>query len=173
MLGSSAQIVVRRSRPQDAEALAAVFGDAWRLAYRGIIPHAHLEDTIRRRGEQWWAGAIRSGEGLRVLQVGRKVAGYATFGLARCRGGRPATSQGEIYELYLAPSHQGLGFGERLFESCRYALDLRGLEGLLVWSLADNVGAIAFYWNRGGRPVAETTERIGGVRLKKVAFVWD
>jgi hypothetical protein len=50
---------------------------------------------------------------------------------------------------------------------------MRGLEGLLVWALADNAGAIEFYWYRGGRPVAEAVERIGGAKLAKIAFVWN
>ena len=41
---------------------------------------------------------------------------------------------------------------------------------LIVWSLADNQGALDFYWRRGGRPVAETVELIGGAKLKKIAF---
>jgi ribosomal protein S18 acetylase RimI-like enzyme len=172
MLGSSAQIVVRKAKPSDAKALAAVFGDSWRLAYRGIIPHLHLEGMIRRRGPDWWASAMRSGEGLLVLEVARAIAGYATFGRSRHRGG-VTKAQGEIYEIYLAPHYQGLGLGERLFESCRHALDLRGLDGVLVWALADNTAAIEFYWHRGGRPVAEATERIGGARLAKIAFVWN
>lgn len=172
MLGSSAQIVVRKSKPADAKALADVFRESWQLAYRGIIPHLHLEGMIRRRGPDWWTGAIRSGESLLVLDVARSVAGYATFGLSRTRS-TFTKAQGEIYEIYLAPNYQGLGLGERLFESCRHALDLRGLDGLLVWALADNTGAIEFYWRRGGRPVAEATERIGGAKLPKIAFVWN
>jgi ribosomal protein S18 acetylase RimI-like enzyme len=172
MLGSSAQVVVRKAKSADAAALAAVYGESWRLAYRGIIPHLHLEGMIRRRGPDWWANAMRSGEGLLVLEVAGAVAGYATFGRSRER--RSFTkAQGEIYEIYLAPHYQGGGLGERLFESCRHALDMRGLEGLLVWALADNAGAIEFYWYRGGRPVAEAVERIGGAKLAKIAFVWN
>ena len=77
------------------------------------------------------------------------VAGYATVGPARVRG----EYEGEIYELYVTPTYQGLGFGERLFEACRYHLDARQLSGLIVWALADNMAATDFYWRRGGRPV--------------------
>lgn len=172
MLGASAKVVVRRSRPADAAALADVHRDSWQVAYRGIIPHLHLEGMIRRRNADWWAQAIRTGEGLLVLDVARSIAGYATFGLARARSSF-TRAEGEIYEIYLAPTYQGLGLGEHLFESCRHALDLRRLNGLLIWALSDNTGAIDFYWRRGGRPIAEATERIGGASLPKIAFVWD
>jgi ribosomal protein S18 acetylase RimI-like enzyme len=169
MLGSSAQVRVRRGRPSDAKALAGVFRESWQLAYRGIIPHLHLESMIQRRTPDWWVSAIRAGDSLFVLEVDRTIAGYATWGAARSRG----HYQGEIYELYLAPVYQGLGFGEHLFEACRYALDQRRLRGLICWALTENTGAIEFYWRRGGRPVARAFDRIGGARLEKIAFVWS
>jgi ribosomal protein S18 acetylase RimI-like enzyme len=151
MLGSSSQVRVRRGKPADAKALADVFRDSWQLAYRGIIPHLHLESMIRRRSHEWWASAVRSGDSIFVLEVGREVAGYSTWGSARARG----PYQGEIYELYLAPIYQGLGFGEHLFEACRHAMDERRIKGLICWALAENTPAIDFYWRRGGRPVAK------------------
>jgi len=168
MLGFSANIRVRRGKPSDAKALALVFRQSWELAYRGIIPHLHLESIIRRRNREWWRSAIRSGDTLLVLEVAGDVAGYATCGMARVVG----RQQGEIYEIYLAPLYQGLGFGEHLFEACRATLDQRRLDGLIVWALADNDAAIAFYWRRGGRPVAKRFDRIGGARLPKLAFTW-
>lgn len=171
MLGSSADIVVRKAVPSDATRLAEVFAESWRGAYRGIIPDIHLEDMIRRRGKAWWAGAIRAGDGLIVIDVGRKLVGYATFGLARSRT-RRANAQGEIYELYLHPHFQGQGLGEHVFESCRHRLDMRGLDGLIVWALEDNSQATDFYWRRGGRPVAEAREKFGTAERNKIAFVW-
>ena len=97
-----------------------------------------------------------------------EVVGYATTGTARTKG----PYQGEIYEIYIVPSHQGLGFGEHLFEAARAGLDSRGLNGLLVWALSENRGATDFYWRRGGRPVASAFTKIGGERREKVAFAW-
>lgn len=168
MLGFSSQVRVRRGKPADAKALAEVFRESWQLAYRGIIPHLHLETMIRRRGPEWWASAACSGDTIFVLEVGREIAGYATWGSARTRG----THGGEIYELYLAPLYQGLGYGEHLFEACRHAMDERRIKGLICWALADNTPAIDFYWRRGGRPIAKGYDRIGGVRLEKIAFAW-
>ena len=92
MLSSSAQVRVRRGKLSDAKALSAVFRESWELAYRGIIPHLHL--------------------------------------------------------------------------------DMRRLNGLIVWALADNDAAIAFYWRRGGRPIAKRADKIGAAKLSKLAFAW-
>jgi ribosomal protein S18 acetylase RimI-like enzyme len=168
MLGSSSEIKVRRSKLADTRALADVFRASWQHAYSGIIPHLHLENVVRRRGPEWWRRAIRSGENLLTLEVNGSVAGYATLGIARTRG----QAAGEIYELYLSPTYQGLGFGEHLFEACRQHLDQRRLKGLIVWVLAENTPAIDFYWRRGGRPVARAHETFGSTKVEKIAFTW-
>jgi len=169
MLSSSAQIAIRKARASDASALAEVFNESWRLAYRGIIPHLHLESMIQRRGPDWWRNALRSGERVLVTEVCGEIAGYPTRGVSRTRGGQ----QGEIYELYLLPAYQGLGLGEHLFEACRHQLDLRKFKGLIVWALFDNTPAIDFYWRRGGRPIGRSFDKIGGAKLEKIAFAWS
>jgi ribosomal protein S18 acetylase RimI-like enzyme len=168
MLGSQAKVSIRRGKPGDAEALAEVFKDSWVNAYRGILPEFHLDKIVRRRDPAWWQTTIGSRDRMLVLEVGSKIVGYATFGPTRARG----PYQGEIYELYLAPIYQGLGFGEHLFEACRYALDQKKLKGLVVWALVDNQTACHFYWRRGGRPVASVQETFGTTKLEKAAFAW-
>ena len=168
MLQSRTEVRVRKGMQRDAASLAEVFRESWLVAYRGIIPQLHLESMIRRRDKAWWQNAARGSDGLLVLEVSGKVAGYATFGRARGRG----KLQGEIYEIYLTPSYQGLGLGEHLFEGARHALDERRLNGLIIWALAGNEIASDFYWRRGGRPVSKTTEKFGGVVLEKIGYGW-
>jgi ribosomal protein S18 acetylase RimI-like enzyme len=168
MLGSRSDIKVRKGKTADAAAVADTFRQSWLQAYRGIIPQAHLDDMIRRRGPDWWANVIRSGDSLVVIEAGRALVGYSTLGFSRTRG----PYQGEIYELYIQPIHQGLGLGEHLFEACRHGLDQRRLKGLIVWALADNSMATDFYWRRGGRPVKQAFETIGSRKLEKIAFAW-
>ena len=161
---------IRPARLKDASALADVYAEAWRCAYRGIIPHLSLERMIARRGEAWWKRALFERRPLLVLDFDGAPTGYATYG--RSRSGR-APCQGEIFELYLHPIYQGLGLGEKLFERARQRLfDLR-LRGLIVWALTDNDGACAFYLSLGGKAVAEGSERFGKVTLHKVAFAWS
>lgn len=162
-------VQIRSARPKDAVVLAEVYAEAWRGAYRGVIPHLSLERMIARRGLRWWQCALKQPGALLVLDFDGAPAGYVTYGRSRARR---SPFQGEIFELYLHPVYQGLGFGEQLFDSARQRLaDLR-LKGLVVWALADNDAACAFYLNLGGKPVAEGAERFGEVSLRKVAFAW-
>lgn len=168
MLSFRDHVRTRRAGADDGDALAAIFRESWLTTYVGIIPPAHLDRMVARRDEAWWQKAVTRDDGLRVLEVAGVVAGYVTFGNARVRG----PYKGEIYELYLAPSHQGLGLGEHLFETARAELDLNSLKGLVVWALVENQQACHFYWRRGGRPALSVWENFGLKRLEKAAFVW-
>ena len=122
-LMSTVLIEIRRAKPNDAGAVADAHDEAWRTAYQGIIPGTELERLINRRGPAWWDCAIRKGSRIALLQFGEKVAGYANYGRNRARS---LHFDGEIYELYLRPEYQGLGFGRRLFTAARRDLAQSG-----------------------------------------------
>ena len=166
---STTLIEVRRAKPSDAPAIAAAHDDAWRGAYQGIIPGPELEKLINRRGPLWWDSAIRKGSRIAVLAFGECVAGYANYGRNRARS---LYYDGEIYELYLRPEFQGLGFGHKLFSSVRRDLAQSDLNSLVIWALSDNEPAVRFYRSLGGKPVARSSERFGTRVLDKVAFAW-
>lgn len=163
-------IEIRRARPQDAFAVADVHDAAWRAAYRGVIPGLELERLVERRGPQWWEQAIRRGSRVSLLIAGDEVVGYANYGGNRAKA---LPYGGEIYEIYLKPVYQGLGFGQRLFAAARRDLTLARLSGLVVWALKDNEGAVGFYQSLGGQRVAASSERFGTKTLDKIAFAWQ
>ena len=163
-------IEIRRARVSDAVALACTHDDAWRTAYQGIIPGPELDKLINRRGAEWWEGAIRKGSRISILAFGDTLAGYANYGRNRARS---LTYDGEIYELYLRPEFQGLGFGRRLFTAARRDLAQSGIRSLVVWALSDNEPAVEFYRALGGRPVARSCEKFGDKTLDKVAYAWQ
>jgi ribosomal protein S18 acetylase RimI-like enzyme len=104
-----------------------------------------------------------------VLDVAETVAGYVSYG--RCRD-RALPAEGEIDELYLAPEYQGLGFGTRMFKAVRNDLRDRSITRLAIWCLADNERARGFYAGLGGTIVAESTDRVAGNSLMKVAYLF-
>ena len=116
-----------------------------------------------------WRSAPQGQAAGQRLGVGRKVAGYANYGRNRARS---LHFEGEIYELYLRPEFQGLGFGRRLSTSARRDLLQSGLKSMVVWVLSDNETATEFYRALGGRMVARWSEKFGPKSLDKVAFAW-
>ncbi len=166
---STTLIELRRAKAADAAGLAEAHDQAWYTAYQGIIPGKELEKLIIRRGPLWWEQAIRKGSRITVLQFGESIAGYANYGRNRARG---LFYDGEIYEIYLRPEFQGLGFGRRLFTAARKDLNQSGLKSLVVWALSENESAVEFYRALGGRMVAHSSECFGAKTLDKVAYAW-
>jgi ribosomal protein S18 acetylase RimI-like enzyme len=167
---STTLIEVRQAKTTDATAIAGAHDEAWRAAYQGIIPGAELAKLINRRGPQWWSSAIRKGSRVSVLVFGEQIAGYANYGRNRARS---LHFDGEIYELYLRPEFQGLGFGRRLFTAARRDLAQSGLKSLIVWALSENDTAVEFYRALSGKTVARSSEKFGTRVLDKVAFGWN
>ncbi len=167
---STVLIEIRRAKPSDARSVAVTHDEAWRGAYRGIIPGAELEKLISRRGPAWWENAVRKGSRVSLLVFGERLAGYANYGRNRAKS---LQYDGEIYELYLRPEFQGLGFGRRLFTAARRDLAQSGLKSMVVWALSENDTAVEFYRALGGRAVARSSERFGARTLDKVAFGWQ
>ena len=167
---STRTIRIRVAEPADAAGVASVHDAAWMEAYRGIIPGAHLERMVQRRGRAWWANAIARGSRIAVLDFNDCIAGYASYGRNR------ATSlpyRGEIFELYLLPEYQGLGFGRRLFSAAQRELANHGLNSLVIWSLADNDRAVRFYEKLDGLLVGRAHETFGDVSRERLAYGWQ
>ncbi|MEO1709322.1 MAG: GNAT family N-acetyltransferase [Pseudomonadota bacterium] len=174
MLKQLENVGVRPAKVADADELVRIHREAWTDAYRCIIPPDILDGMIQNRSSAWWRRSLGEGETVLLLEVMGRPVGYATCG--RERGtllADSSTDRGEIYELYLEPTVQGLGLGEFLFEACRGVFDEWGLRGPVVWVLADNQEALQFYQARGGRSAGKVLEKIGRFPLGKVALVWD
>jgi len=163
-------LTIRTACETDAEGIAEVHDAAWREAYLGVIPGRELDKMVARRGPRWWLSAIRRGSRLVVLDFDETIAGYASYGRNRVRSMPYA---GEIFELYLAPEFQGLGFGKRLFDVALQDLTDHGYGSTIVWALAENNRAIAFYRKMGGKPVRTTQEHFGGETRERIAFAFD
>ena len=167
---STVLIDIRPACSRDAVGISKVHDEAWETAYRGIIPAVTLGKMMARRGPDYWSRlTARRGAGTMVLVFDGEVAGYATLGPNRVK--RLAYG-GEIYELYLMPTHQGIGLGRRVFREARKVLNANKLNGLVVWALEDNVQARQFYTALGGVEVARTIEPFGEAKLTKIAFGW-
>ena len=163
-------IEIRLARPDDALRIADVHDLAWRYAYRGLIPGRDLERMVQRRGGRWWRNAIDRKTRIVVMSLGGVIAGYATYGRNRAAN---LPFSGEIFELYLRPEYQGLGFGRRLFTAVRRDLAGHDVKSIVVWALADNEGACGFYKRLGGLPVGSSLEHFGDATLQKIAFGWQ
>ena len=167
--------LIREATAADAEAIARVRVASWRAAYRGVIDDAWLDrmsvgllrDRLLRGFDPGPTAAFT-----RVLADGEgRLVGFASAGPERGPGA--VTRRGELWTLYLLPEVQRRGLGARLMRSMARGLDRRGLDAMVVWALARNAPARAFYERLGGRPAGERPTAVGAQRLEEVAYAWD
>lgn len=166
-------MTVRIATPDDADAIERVRTDTWRATYRGLMPDAVLDalgyDGSRRRQQM---AAMPADRFALVAEHDGLLVGFAYGGSSR--GEEPA-HPGEIYAIYVLPSHQGHGHGSALTRRGASELLARGWRGMLIWVLRENHPSRRFYERMGGRHLRDrdTDREIAGVTITESGYAWD
>jgi len=140
---------VRPGREADAASLARVQVASWRCAYAGIVPGALLAELTGDEAETVWRDRWREAIGnpptsrhrvLVAVEQGtgsppRTVAGFVSAGPATDADRWPGTD-GELYELRVAPEQTGRGHGGRLLHAAADTLAHDGFRTMAMWVLA-------------------------------------
>lgn len=167
---------VRPATVADAQAIGEIRVLSWQKAYAGMLPEDFLRRLSVEAAAQMWTdvlgGPDRSGTVLVVESAGceRHLAGFAAFGPRRDYAGSEA---GELYALYLHPRHWGRGLGAQLHGAVIDALVEDGYRTAVLWVLAANERAKAFYVRQGWVPDGATkTDPVdgGAVTLEEMRF---
>jgi ribosomal protein S18 acetylase RimI-like enzyme len=140
--------VIRPATAEEAEAVARVHLETWRVAYAHVFPREALEDLsaerIARRAELHRRAppvvADRNGE----------IVGFVSVGPAG-----EDDAEGELYAIYVLPTHWGTGVGRALLQAGEERLRELGHSVAVLWVLEDNPRARRFYeaagWKQDGR----------------------
>jgi GNAT superfamily N-acetyltransferase len=84
---------------------------------------------------------------------------------------RDPDADGELGEIYALPEAWGTGTGHALMEACLAALRSRGYADAILYVLADNPRARAFYEREGwALDGAEKTDTFLGVAVRELRY---
>ncbi len=171
-LADAPGIVIRRAAPRDAEAIARVRIDGWRTAYRGLIPAAYLEGMQVDASTALWDKILTAGPNSASVFVatrGDEVVGFAAGNiLGEPRFGLDA----ELTAVYLRPDFQRVGIGRRLIAAVVDAQRRHGATGMIVWLIAANKPARAFYEALGAELLVEQAFQWDGMDLLEAGYGW-
>lgn len=150
-----AEALVRSPEISDAQQIARTKNDSWRDGYRGLLPDSILDGLDDRGSTTQWTQWLRDGyenAGLSAevrvtTNVAREVVGVSAFGAYRDLPND--AHRGELWVLYVAPSHWGRGYGYALLRDAEQALATRGRRDLALWVLEGNDRARRFYEREG------------------------
>ena len=170
-----AEVVVRSPEIADAEQIARTKNDSWRVGYRGLLPDSVLDALDDARSTMQWAQWLRDGyenagqrSEVRVTtDAARQVVGVSVFGADRDLP--DDAGRGELWVLYVAPSHWGRGFGYGLLLDAEEALAAIGRRDLALWVLEGNDRARRFY-ERAGWRVDDAMKPFGDSGLCEVRY---
>lgn len=144
---------VRAATAADADAIGRIQVETWRAAYADLLPrHAIDGFDVAARQALWREGLSRTpqpGSATFVALVDDEIVGFATVGDSHSEDG-----PGELYAIYVDPSHWGHGAGRALIQRAEGSLRDSGFASALLWVLEGNEQAERFYraagWTRDG-----------------------
>jgi GNAT superfamily N-acetyltransferase len=167
-------IVIRTAHAGDAEAIARVRVDSWRETYRGMIPQGYLDAMKLEESRALWEKVLTAGStavSVFVAEHGAEIVGFGSGNmLAEPKHGFDA----ELSAVYVRRDFQRAGIGRRLVTETAIALSQRahGASGLIVWVIAGNKGARAFFERLGAELVVEQAFHWDGVDLVEAGYGW-
>jgi ribosomal protein S18 acetylase RimI-like enzyme len=164
--------VIRRARAADAHGIADVRVRTWQEAYRHIMPTEFLNRLSVDTDEKRWRELLNAPSPDRwtlVAESGGQVVGFVTAGVMRGEMAQPPS--GEIYAIYVLPDCWGQGVGRQLLAHAEQGLMEQGYVQAVLWVLADNQRARAFY-ERAGWYADSGTKRdtFGGREVEEVRY---
>ncbi len=169
-------VTIRNADVGDAEAIAAVHAASLQASYRPLIPDrvAHLvldPPDAAPRVPGWRRCLQRPRVSTTVVACdGFGVVGFCT--LRATPGGRAGGATGEIWALFVRPSHWRRGIGRLLCGRSLADAGERGFAGVELWELESNARARRFYDSMGFRPDGETRIFLehAGVLLRELRY---
>jgi GNAT superfamily N-acetyltransferase len=157
---------LRPAEVSDAARIAAIKCRGWLATYRGLLADSILDGLDEALLTKEFADGINAlaepgsaDERLfLVFETGQQVCGYVIAGAYR---ERDLVDSGEIYALYVDPSHWGGGIGSALLTAAERWLQTQGWTQGALWVLSDNARGLRFYQACGWRADGVTQVRHG------------
>jgi RimJ/RimL family protein N-acetyltransferase len=164
---------LRRATPADAATMATVHIDAWRTAYRGLVPGAFLAALNHRRKTERFREFLASGEGETYIveRDGRPI-GHLTVGPCRDED-LDERSVGEIWGIYLGSGQWRQGIGTQVCRRAESMLRARGVTRSVLWVFEGNERARRFYERMGYTPDGATKIIEVGASLTAIRYRKD
>jgi GNAT superfamily N-acetyltransferase len=147
-------VIVRLATAADADAIARMHVESWRVAYTGLMPDeavaAFDAEARRRMWSEALAGERPAGSATFVAELDGAVVGVANVVAARDE----PSGIGELTHIYLHPDSWGRGVGRALLARAEESLRASGFREAVLWVLEGNERAERFYraagWTHDG-----------------------
>ena len=163
-------IKVRIARETDFQDIAQVYIETWRDSYAGTLPDRVLIDMKKEKLVLSFAQTLQHHSEVLVVAEDIKE-GIVGMGSAGRNRDRRSKYLGEVYTLYVHPSHQNKGVGKMLLSYLFKELTKCNINSSIIWVLANNPSRF-FYEVMGGKMTGIREETLWGTTLKEISYGW-
>jgi ribosomal protein S18 acetylase RimI-like enzyme len=164
---------IRRAQASDARSIAEVQVASWQAAYRGLLSDELLNGLSVDGFENRWRLRLTFEDSRQTLVYEQDdlVLGFVAFGPGRDEDIQ-TLRLGEIYAIYLHPTHWRQGHGSALMRAALRALGEAGYTLVTLWVLHNNQHARRFYEATGFRADGAIKEerRDAGIEVREVRY---
>ncbi|ENH95709.1 GNAT family acetyltransferase [Gracilibacillus halophilus YIM-C55.5] len=129
---------IRKARLEDVEAIAEVHVNSWKATYKDLINEQDMSNITIEHRIVLWETILKlpnHKQPVIVVEEDNEIVGFAS-------GGKERTERfgfdGEIFAIYLLPTHQGKGLGKLLLKAFAEEMKQLDYQSLLVWVLTNN-----------------------------------
>jgi len=147
-------VIVRRAVDSETEArsLTQVHIEAWKWAYRGLLPEGYLDNLDEEHDARLevWRRLLSQDPARSAVWVATEqgaVVGFACTGPSRDE--KAGAAEAELLSIYLLERRAGTGTGRLLMRRAISELRSQGYASAVLWVLESNDRARRFY-ERGG-----------------------
>jgi len=163
---------IRPAKKEDAEPIALLHAESWRVAYRGIFRDEFLAgDVVQDRINVWRQrfATPKQNQMVLVAEESQELSGFV------CAFGNEDQKWGTFIDnLHVRKSNSRQGIGKRLMsEIARWSHQYYPNAGLYLNVLEANIAARRFYAALGAtNQAARLWEPPGGGELVELHYVW-
>lgn len=167
------EVRYRLARSADAPAIARLHAESWRVAYRGMLPDAFLDNEVFHDRAALWRQRFAEPDASLVTVTILAERNGELLGFAHSIVDDDAERGTLLDNLHVRHGTKRLGIGRRLMAETAAWLEERGhTSGLYLWVLEANAPARRFYDALGGRVVGSGLSHEGGGSAPSLRYWW-
>ncbi len=141
-------LVIRPAVLADEPAIAALHRESWRQSYRGTLADGYLDGALAADMAARWRRRLGEPQPGWLVLVATVDGAFAGFLAA---GPDPEDPRRDLFDnLHVDPGLRSHGIGAALMREGADRLAALGRGRAILWVIAANAGAIAFYRDLGG-----------------------
>ena len=165
------RLLLRKANTSDARGIAKVRVLTWQSTYSGLIPDSYLQNLDIEQSTKNWTKRLESSfqnTQTIVAEMVGVIVGFISVGQSR---DSDASEHGELYTIYVEPSHQGLGVGSKLIQEGIQFLKSKSFQKATLWVFDRNANAIKYYESHEWKPTGNSKlDKLGDFELVEIQY---